>query len=119
MLLLASCANDVDNVNWFNLRALKDAEFYATIVDGSNPETKVFADDQMRVLENVTSIGLEALYGCSSLTRIVVKPTIPPTGGTRMFDRTNDCPILIPTGTMERYTGTSVWSGYSARLVEM
>ena len=51
-LLVASCTNDVDNVNRFNLRALKDAEFYATIVDGSDSETKVFADSQMRVLWN-------------------------------------------------------------------
>ena len=53
ILLFASCANEVDKSTRFSLRALKDTDlFYATIVDSSDPETKVFADSQMRVLWN-------------------------------------------------------------------
>ena len=68
--------------------------------------------------ENVTSIGQYALSGCSYLTRINVKATLPPTGGTKMFDSTNNCNIYIPTGTMDKYSAASIWSGYVSRMVE-
>lgn len=55
LLLVASCTNAIDNVENLRLRAGADSNlpvFYATIEGSGNAATKVFADDQLRVLWN-------------------------------------------------------------------
>ena len=54
MLLLASCTNAIDNVDnlWLRAADSKLPVFYATIEGSDGASTKVFADDQMRVLWN-------------------------------------------------------------------
>ena len=56
MLALASCTNSIDNENSLRMRQVADADilFYA-VTEGNEedgPETKVYADSQMRVLWN-------------------------------------------------------------------
>ena len=55
MLLLAACTNAIDNVENLRLRTEGNSNapvFYATIEGGDDATTKVFADEQMRVLWN-------------------------------------------------------------------
>ena len=55
MLILASCANDIDNSSRLQMRTGTDNKlpvFYATIEGSDDAATKVFADEQLRVLWN-------------------------------------------------------------------
>ena len=55
LLLVASCTSAIDNVENLRLRAGADSNlpvFYATIEGSDEAATKVYADDQMRVLWN-------------------------------------------------------------------
>ena len=59
MLIAASCTNVIDNVDSLRMRAgADDVVFYATIEgdEDGGPETKVYADDQMRVLWNANDL---------------------------------------------------------------
>ena len=64
----------------------------------------------------VTSIGSDAFYGCSSLTSVTVNRTIPPTLGLRAFDNTNNCPIYVPSASVNAYKSASGWSDYDSRI---
>lgn len=66
---------------------------------------------------SVTSIGLSAFFGCSSLTSITVNAVTPPTlSSSNVFQDTNDCPIYVPSESVDAYKGASNWSAYSSRI---
>lgn len=65
---------------------------------------------------SVSSIGMMAFYNCTSLTSITIRATTPPTGGTMMFESTNNCPIYVPAESVENYKTASNWSSYSDRI---
>ena len=67
----------------------------------------------------ITSINYEAFAFCSALTAITVKATTPPTlGGTSpggyVFGNTNNCPIYVPSGSVETYK--TAWDTYADRI---
>ena len=65
---------------------------------------------------SVTSIGWIAFYGCSSITSIVIEATTPPVVFRGVFDNTNDCPIYVPSESVEAYKTDSGWSHYASRI---
>lgn len=69
----------------------------------------------------VTSIGGSAFQDCSSLTSITINATVPPTLGVwnykyEPFENTNDCPLLVPAGSVEAYKTATHWSQYASRI---
>ena len=66
---------------------------------------------------SVTSIGVAAFANCTSLTSITVNGTTPPTlGGSWVFYSTSDCPIYVPSSSVETYKAASGWSDYASRI---
>lgn len=65
---------------------------------------------------SVTNIGQTAFSWCIGLTEINVEATTPPTIGTGVFSDTDECPIIVPAGTLSAYQ--SAWSDYASRLQE-
>lgn len=65
---------------------------------------------------NLTSIGSFAFSGCSGLTSISVLPKTPPTGNSHMFTGTNNCPIIVPTESIEDYLSAPYWRDYADRI---
>ena len=63
---------------------------------------------------SVTSLGTGAFRNCSSLTSITVETTTPPTLGSNVFNNTNDCPIYVPSVSLEDYK--TAWSSYADRI---
>lgn len=86
---------------------------------------------------NVTFIGKEAFYGCTGLTSVTLGSSVntigdsgfinctslqsitclstgAPSLGSSVFDGTNDCPIYVPSGSVNDYK--AVWSNYSSRI---
>ena len=66
---------------------------------------------------SVTSIGAGAFSGCGSLTSIICLATTPPTlTGTNVFSNTNNCPIYVPSGSVDAYKSANRWSSYASRI---
>ena len=64
--------------------------------------------------DSVTSIAGGAFYNCSGLTSIIFEATTPPTLGVITLSNTNDCPIYVPSESVEVYKST--WSNYASRI---
>ena len=65
---------------------------------------------------NISSINGYAFDGCSGLTSITVESTTPPTLGYEAFNNTNNCPIYVPSGSVDAYKAASKWSSYASRI---
>ncbi|MBO7694746.1 MAG: leucine-rich repeat domain-containing protein [Methanobrevibacter sp.] len=71
---------------------------------------------------SITSFGVYAFSGCSSLTSITINAITPPsltytTGqDAKTFDNTNNCPIYVPSESVEKYKTTYKWTKYASRI---
>ena len=64
----------------------------------------------------VTSIGEYAFYECNGLTSITCLATTPPTLGSTVLGGTNNCPIYVPSDSVDAYKNASGWSTYASRI---
>ena len=65
----------------------------------------------------VTSIGGGAFDGCKNLRSITIEATTPPTlADNNAFNYTNDCPIYVPSASVEAYKAATNWSNYASRI---
>lgn len=65
---------------------------------------------------NISSINGYAFNGCTRLRSITVESATPPTLGSSVFDDTNNCPIYVPSGSVNAYKAASGWSNYKSRI---
>lgn len=66
---------------------------------------------------SVTSISNFAFENCSGLTSVTVEAKTPPAlGNTNAFNNTNDCPIYVPSGSVNAYKTASRWSSLASRI---
>ena len=66
---------------------------------------------------SVTSIGYTAFYNCSALTSVTIEATTPPTlGNSSAFKNTNNCPIYVPSESLEAYRQATNWSALADRI---
>ena len=65
----------------------------------------------------VTTINDSAFYTCTHLTSITVLATTPPTiGSNQVFANTNNCPIYVPSESVDTYKAAYGWSSYASRI---
>lgn len=63
----------------------------------------------------VTNIEMYAFYMCSGLESITIEAIVPPTiSEFSVFDGTNDCPIYVPSESVNAYK--TAWSQYASRI---
>lgn len=66
------------------------------------------------------SIGVYAFTDCPSLSSITVNASVPPTindtWGHPTFDSTNNCPIYVPSESVDAYKSASGWSAFASRI---
>ena len=66
---------------------------------------------------SVTSIGNWAFSNCNRLTSVTVEATTPPTlSNVNTFSNTNNCPIYVPSGSVETYKSANYWSSLASRI---
>lgn len=66
---------------------------------------------------SVTSIGAMAFNGCSNLTSITINATTPPTlSNVNAFSNTNNCPIYVPSASVDTYKAATNWSSLASRI---
>lgn len=64
---------------------------------------------------SIKSINSSAFYNCTSLNSIIIRATVPPNNVNRFtFARTNNCPILVPQGSVSTYKRE--WADYADRI---
>jgi len=66
--------------------------------------------------DGVTSIGYGAFQECSGLTSVTVNATTPPTLDGEAFYDTNNCPIYVPSASVDTYKAATNWSTYASRI---
>ena len=67
--------------------------------------------------ESVVYIGSYAFYGCTGLESITCLATTPPTlDGTSVFGSTNNCPIYVPSQSVNAYKAAEGWSSFASRI---
>ena len=86
---------------------------------GSNAFYQCKGLTNIDIPSGVTSIGSLAFYYCSGLTSITVESPTPPSLGNDAFTYTNNCPIYVPSGSVEDYKAASGWSTYANRIQAM
>ena len=65
----------------------------------------------------ITSIGSQTFFNCIRLTSITIKATTPPTlVDTKTFTNTNNCPIYVPSESVDAYKAATNWSTYASRI---
>jgi len=65
---------------------------------------------------SVTTIEPLAFNSCESLESITCLATAPPTLGVMALNITNDCPIYVPSASVNAYKSASGWSNYASRI---
>lgn len=94
----------------------------ATIGDGVtsigyNAFSVCFSLTSVTIGSGVTSISFQAFRNCYGLTSITCNAIVPPTlGDTYIFDDTNNCPILVPSQSVDAYKTATNWSTYASRI---
>lgn len=68
------------------------------------------------ILDSVTSIGSSAFRYCSRLASVTVLAATPPTLGSSVFNNTNNCPIYVPSASVDVYKSATNWSTYASRI---
>ena len=70
----------------------------------------------LTIPSTVTSIRNNAFYGCTGLTSITCLATTPPSLTTSSFTNTNECPIYVPSKSVETYKTATNWSSLASRI---
>ena len=66
---------------------------------------------------SVVSIGVQAFDGCTNLTSVTINASNPPNlSNSNAFANTNNCPIYVPDGSLERYKGETNWANLASRI---
>ena len=71
----------------------------------------------LTIPSSVTSIEDFVFEGCSGLTSITIEATMPPTlGGSDVFIDASNCPIYVPSESVNTYKAAEYWSTYADRI---
>ena len=71
---------------------------------------------EVTIPSGVTNINGAAFSGCTGLAKVTVKATTPPTLGAYAFTNTNDCPLYVPSDSVNTYKSASGWNSYADRI---
>ena len=64
----------------------------------------------------VTTISFYAFRDCTSLASVTCLATTPPTALSNIFGNTNNCPIYVPSQSVDAYKTAENWSAYASRI---
>ena len=73
----------------------------------------------LTIPSTVTSIEYRAFEGCSGLTEFKCLPVTPPSAGSGMFYQASECPIYVPSASVEAYQTADNWKTYAVRIQAM
>jgi len=84
---------------------------------GSYSFERCYSLTSVTIGSGVTEIQSFAFTYCTGLTSVIIGATTPPTlTNTNVFVDTNNCPIYVPSGSVNAYKSASGWSNYASRI---
>ena len=72
--------------------------------------------ESITIPQSIEEIGAYSLYNCTGLLCVYVLSEEVPLLYSWSLDKTNNCPIYVPAGSLEAYRTTGVWANYSSRI---
>lgn len=88
-----------------------------TVTIGSNWFSGLTYMTKVIIPKSITLIELGAFKGCTGLNSIICLAETPPTlGSNTVFSNTNDCPIYVPSQSVNAYKTADKWSTYADRF---
>ena len=119
-LTSVTIGNGVTNIGvgaFNNCRSLTSINIHDSVTNiGFGAFENCFSFTSVTIPNSVTNIGDVAFYFCSGLTSVTVNATTPPTLGASVFNSTNNCPIYVPSGSVNAYKSATNWSAYASRI---
>jgi hypothetical protein len=113
---IPSGVTSISNYAFYSCSSLTSIDIPSGVTSISNYAFSQCSGLTSIVIPNsVTSIGEAAFSNCSSLTSITVNAATPPTLGSSVFTWSN-CPIYVPSESVEAYKSASGWSEYASRI---
>ena len=86
-------------------------------IDNNNAFKGCTGLEKITIPSTIITIGHYAFDGCRSLTSVTVLATTPPTlSPMYVFSNTNNCPIYVPSESVEAYKTTGNWVSYADRI---
>ena len=127
-----SYCDDVLNIAVDSSNTIYDSRNNCNAIIETNTNKLIQGCSTTVIPNDVTSIDNGAFYGlysltsitipsrvtsiCDELTSVIINATTPPTLGDDAFYDTNDCPIYVPSGSVETYKSASGWSSLASRI---
>ena len=71
---------------------------------------------RITIPESVTCIEMQAFQNCTNLTSVIIQSKTPPIIQGGVFQDTNECPIYVPSGSVEAYKTSDYWIDYADRI---
>lgn len=117
IIKVGDCVTTIDTNSLSNCSALEELYFSESVTTFNTNSVQNNPLLTTLILPSGTlSIGRYAFSNCSGLTSIYVKATTPPTLGENAFYHTNNCPIYVPSTSVNDYKAASGWSTYASRI---
>ena len=107
----------IDSYAFRSCDGLTDVEIpYGIIEIGIGAFTTCSNMDSLIISETVERISSNAFKFCTNLQSITLEAVVPPSLGLNVFDNTNNCPIYVPSESVNTYKSATNWSDYADRI---
>lgn len=112
-----------DSVDWIMDYAFRECKSLTSVTIPS--AVGIISQQAFALCTSLTSIDIpsgvgkidnQVFYGCRNLTNVTVNATTPPRLGSQAFEYTNDCPIYVPSASVDAYKAATNWSSYASRI---
>ena len=116
-IIIGNCVTKIDDEVFWDYNGITSVFF-------PNSVTEIFSGTfhgctsltSIIIPNSVTSIGNGAFTDCSGLISITCEPQLPPVADILMFENTNNCPIYVPSESVNAYKAATNWSTYASRI---
>ena len=111
--------DDIPQEFFYGCKSLKNITLPSSVDHiGSSAFYSCTSLSSITLPSSVDHIGSSAFYGCTSLSSITVQAISPPEiyGNDKPFENSNNCPIYVPSQSVEAYKSANGWSRYADRI---
>lgn len=115
---IGDCVTSIGNYAFQNCSGLTNIVIPDSVTSiGGSTFYKCSSLTSINIPSGVTSIGSNAFNGCNSLASVTVNAATPPTlGSSYVFNNTNNCPIYVPSASVNAYKTATNWSTVASRI---
>jgi len=112
---IPSGVTSIGNSSFYNCSSLTSVTIPNSVTSiGASAFSYCRSLTSIDIPSGITIIDYQAFNNCSSLTSVIVNAQNPPTLGNYVFSNTNNCPIYVPSASVEAYK--AAWSTYASRI---